>query len=67
MPGKLFSDNFRANLKIDQDMLYIDDVFLCVYSKIMGQTIEEGALVYGVDIVRGPEVTIKRNPLWQKF
>ena len=22
LPGKLFSDNFRANLKIDQDMLY---------------------------------------------
>ena len=46
---------------------YIDDGFLSVCSKIIGQMIAEEALIYGVKIVLGPEVTIKRNPLWQKF
>ncbi len=46
---------------------YIDDGFLSVCSKIIGQMIAEEALIYGVNIVLGPEVTIKRNPLWQKF
>ena len=31
--------------------------------EIMGQTIAEEALAYGVDIVLGPGVNIKRNPL----
>lgn len=46
---------------------YIDDGFLSVCSKIIGQMIAEEALIYGVNIVLEPEVTIKRNPLWQKF
>jgi hypothetical protein len=46
---------------------YIDDGFLSVCSKIIGQMIAEEVLIYGVNIVLGPEVTIKRNPLWQKF
>ena len=46
---------------------YVDDGFLSVCSKIIGQMIAEEALIYGANIVRGPEVTIKRNPLWQKF
>ena len=46
---------------------YIDDGFLSVCSKIIGQMIAEEALIYGVNIVLGPKVTIKRNPLWQKF
>ena len=33
----------------------------------MYEMIVEEALIYGVNIVLGPEVTIKRNPLWQKF
>ena len=35
--------------------------------KSWDRRLKKGRLVYGVDIVRGPEVTIKRNPLWQKF
>lgn len=46
---------------------YIDDGFLSVCSKIIGQMIAEEAFIYGVNIVLEPEVTIKRNPLWQKF
>lgn len=45
----------------------MDDGFLSVCSKIIGQMIAEEVLIYGVNIVLGPEVTIKRNPLWQKF
>ena len=45
----------------------MDDGSLSVCSKIIGQMIAEEVLIYGVNIVLGPEVTIKRNPLWQKF
>ena len=45
----------------------MDDGFLSVCSKIIGQMIAEEVLIYGVNIVLGPEVTIKRNPLCQKF